>query len=308
MDMGDLELDRFIEAAEQGQGLQAGVGGDDAVLGPLFALRRSNTPSAGCADAEWRIASMSEDRLPSAEVAELTAHLAGCPDCSRVAARSALSEPVEGAEPTSRGGWHKPVGIALAAAAVFVVGIVAGWQLRGPQQATIVVAEGGPAPSMAPEVGGVVAPVPSPSTPSEMSAEPVVSPTVAAPLPLAPSAPIAPEPKKKSKSEILNPWDSPPTARRPQQGSASDLVDPFKASTPPHGYLNVSCKPYCSRIYVDGKNHGSSPQVRIRVAAGSHQVSGTRDGYRAARRAITVRRGKTTTVVLTLRPQDLLEF
>jgi hypothetical protein len=104
------------------------------------------------------IAAYAEDRLPPAERAHVTAHLAGCAECRAVLAELVRSGPAGAGSATVRHGWRPPAWLPVAAALALAVG--AGWMVYQ-SRAQI------STPPTAPDPVGTTpaAPLPSPGTP-----------------------------------------------------------------------------------------------------------------------------------------------
>jgi PEGA domain-containing protein len=108
-------------------------------------------------------------------------------------------------------------------------------------------------------------------------------------------------PDAAPEADVRSVRPAPPPARRPARPPVRPSVratpPPPPAPPPPSlpGYLAVNSTPW-AELSVDGRVVGNTPQLRVNVAAGRHQLVFTRDGFAAESTWVTVAPGTTVKV------------
>lgn len=112
--------------------------------------------------------------------------------------------------------------------------------------------------------------------------------------------PESPQPVQTSRRSDL--WYPSEAAVTRSLTATSLSVDPPKAGkavprrpVPAPGYLSVNSMPWAA-LSVDGRKVGNTPQLRIRVASGRHQLLLARDGFETQRTWVTVAPGDTVRI------------
>lgn len=83
-------------------------------------------------------------------------------------------------------------------------------------------------------------------------------------------------------------------------GAASAVAPAMPPASAVQGVLTVGTKPARARIYVGGVYYGLSP-LRLEMEPGILEVTATMDGYKKSTEKVSVRKGETTEVELTLK-------
>ena len=146
----------------------------------------------------------------------------------------------------------------------------------------------------------VVAPAPAPVAAAPAPVAAVPAPVAAAPAPAPPSAP-PPEPSLPPQPEVAVPADVPQNAASSvaakaveKRGSAATAPRPAAPARPsgPPGYITIDSSPMYATIYIDGKNYGETPVVRIELSPGRHVVHAVAPSGAARDVRIAIEAGK----------------
>jgi serine/threonine protein kinase len=127
--------------------------------------------------------------------------------------------------------------------------------------------------------------------------QPVV--TLPAPAPAAEPAPEpAPPPPPPPRRSTPTPAPAPAGART----ARAPAPVPVPVPAPDPGFLSVNALPWAV-LSVDGRLIGNTPQIKVRLAAGTHRFRLVRDGFRPYEAAVALRSGETVRITnITLDP------
>jgi serine/threonine-protein kinase len=130
---------------------------------------------------------------------------------------------------------------------------------------------------------------------------PAPAPVAAAPAPAAtPSAP-PPQPSPPTQPMVAVPSETPQNAapsvaakaveKRGSAATAPRPAPPARPSGPP-GYITIDSSPMYATIYIDGKNYGETPVVKIELSPGRHVVHAVAPSGAARDVRIAIEAGK----------------
>jgi hypothetical protein len=85
------------------------------------------------------------------------------------------------------------------------------------------------------------------------------------------------------------------------QGSPGTTAAPAPGSSSPKGSVNVTSSPLNVKVSIDSRYIGESPAVFNDIAAGTHVMQFTQDGFESVSKNVTVLSGKTTNVMVVLK-------
>lgn len=77
------------------------------------------------------------------------------------------------------------------------------------------------------------------------------------------------------------------------------------APTPIYGSLMVESTPNLCKLYIDGKDYGSTPKSINNILVGQHEIRLTKDGYDEHKETVTVAKGERKQVKATLNKQEV---
>jgi len=127
-----------------------------------------------------------------------------------------------------------------------------------------------------------------------------VAPVAVDPLEPAPAAPVAAPKKASSSSSAKARRAKRRAARRARRASGSSASRPVASSGGGMGTLRVNTRPW-SKVFVDGRLIGNTPQFNIKLKAGSHTVKLVNDQMGLTKRLkVRVKGGQTVTKVINL--------
>ena len=77
------------------------------------------------------------------------------------------------------------------------------------------------------------------------------------------------------------------------------------APTPIYGSLMVESTPNLCKLYIDGKDYGTTPKSINNILVGQHEIRLTKDGYDEHKETVTVAKGERKQVKATLNKQEV---
>ena len=72
------------------------------------------------------------------------------------------------------------------------------------------------------------------------------------------------------------------------------------APEPMYGTLSVDSDPLDAEVWLDGRKTGSTPDIFRNILAGNHELELRKQGYKSAKRTVTISEGKVESVTLTM--------
>ena len=144
-------------------------------------------------------------------------------------------------------------------------------------------------------------PEPEPQREPERKADPEPEPEPSEPEPAAKPRP-APRPKRTVSAAVIN--ERPASAKAVAKTEPANPEPEAKPAAPMRGsgVLRINTRPW-SAIRVDGVAVGNTPQMNIKVSAGTHTITLENPQFGVKQKlTVTVRPGETVTRVVTLKP------
>ena len=79
------------------------------------------------------------------------------------------------------------------------------------------------------------------------------------------------------------------------------------APTPIYGSLMVESTPNLCKLYIDGKDNGTTPKSINNILVGQHEIRLTKDGYDEHKETVTVAKGERKQVKATMNKQEVVQ-